>query len=352
MLIYIALAVMPSMLALVFGDLTDKRKKIYYLLICGVLLFLFMALRSYSVGSVDTRNYMNGMLVAIRSRSWESFYNPDGVEAGFQMYVFLLSRVFSDPQWIVVVSSALFVFLTQWFIYKNSDDVAFSVTMYISLGLMTFCMQGMRQAIAMCLCFVAYELAKKRKPILFALIIALAILFHQTAIIFVLVYFIPVIKFNFQSLFCFFGVSIAAVLGSDALASVANKIFDKEYELSVDSGGFFAVATYVIIILVALLFNKKLKDGDLAESTMFYVTVLGLTCYIMRYFSVLQAERISFYFLFGQIFLLPNSMKYLSTKERQLSKLAVYVLTICLFLYRLWGSDFVPYEFFWQSPSL
>ncbi len=352
MLIYIAVAAMPAMLALAFGDLTEKCKKRNYLIVCGILLFFFMALRSYSVGSVDTRNYMNGMSQAIHANSWKDFYNPKGVEVGFQMYAFLLSRVFDNAQWIVVISSALFVFLTFWFIYKNSEDVALSATLYITLGVMTFCMQGMRQAIAMCLCLIAYELAQKRKLILFALIIVLASLFHQTAIIFIIVYFAPLVKFNFQSFVCFSGVSILAILGSNTIISIANEVFDKEYELSVDSGGFFAVATYVVIILVALLFNKKLKDGDHAESMMFYITFLGLTCYVMRYFSVQQAERISFYFLFGQMILLPNSMQHLTTRERQISKLAAYVLAICLFLYRLNGSDFVPYEFFWQTPRL
>ena len=163
MLIYIMLAVMPPVLSIAFGNLSDKRDKKRYLLVCGLLLFLFVALRSYSVGSADTRNYMNGMLRAIKSDSWEKFYNPDGFEVGFQMYTFLLSRFLYNPQWIVVISSAIFTALTIWFIYRNSDDLSLSITLYITLGLLTFNMQGMRQTLAMSLCLVAYELAKKRK---------------------------------------------------------------------------------------------------------------------------------------------------------------------------------------------
>jgi hypothetical protein len=86
------------------------------------------------------------MKLAIEAKNWEEFYNPNLYEAGFQFFVYLMSRIFRDPQWIIVISSAIYVGAVCRFIYKNSDDVVMSIVMYVALDLMTFQMQGMRQA--------------------------------------------------------------------------------------------------------------------------------------------------------------------------------------------------------------
>ena len=68
----------------------------------------------------------------------------------------------------------------------------------------------------------------------------------------------------------------------------------------------------------------------------------------MRYFAAQQAERISFYFAFGQMILLPNTAQQLKPRDRVVVKLAIYTLSILLFLYRINGSNFEPYAFCWQ----
>jgi ferrous iron transport protein B len=78
------------------------------------------------------------------------------------------------------------------------------------------------------------------------------------------------------------------------------------------------------------------------------LVVLGLLCYIMRYVGTLAAERISFYFMFGQVALLPNALSYFSDRDRRVVKLLAYILMIALFAYRLNGSDMVPFRFCWE----
>ena len=107
------------------------------------------------------------MRKAINSMSWADYYNESGVEKGFQIFVFGLSRVFSESQWIIVISSLIYTVSICRFIYKNSEDVVLSCVMYVARGMMTFQMQGMRQAIAMSICLFAYEFASQKKLIKF-----------------------------------------------------------------------------------------------------------------------------------------------------------------------------------------
>lgn len=354
MIAYLALSAMPGILALFCADriysadaaIRQKSTK-RYLLLCGLILFFFLALRSKSIGSSDTYNYYNMMRRAIASNEWEQYYSPDGVEIGFQLLVFSLSRLFNSPQAIIVFSAAIYIISIAYTICHNSDDVAFSLTMYITLGLMQFEMQGMRQSIAISICFFAYEFAKKRKLIPFLLLVVLAMQFHQTAIAFVVVYFIFWMKYRWNYLCAFVATAGIACYSADAIIGFANDFFDRNYYISVNSGGFIAMAIYLLIIIFSLFFNRKLRM-DRIQMASLYLTMTGCICFLIRYIGTLAAERISFYFMFGQLILLPNTLACLTYKERQVVKFIVYILMFALFAYRLKGSDFLPYSFFWK----
>ena len=137
---------------------------------------------------------------------------------------------------------------------------------------------------------------------------------------------------------------------TDQLMVFANDLFETDYAQTIDSGGFVATAIYVLIIGFAMLFNKRALHNkvDRTASTVMFLTIIGFASYVMRYFGAGISERISFYFMFGQVILLPNTIKHIPVEYRKIMEYAVSVLCIALFLYRLKGSAFIPYEFFWN----
>lgn len=347
MLLYIIMAVLPLGLAIFYKDLDcDNCKKRNYLFFVGIFLFLFLALRNKIIGSTDTINYYNMMHSAIVSDTWGEYFRDDFVETGFQFFTFCLSRIFKDPQWIIVISSFIYVVSICYFIYYNSDDAPVSMVMYVTLGLMTFEMQGMRQAIAMSICLFAYEFAKHKKFVKFLLLVLLAMQFHQTAVVFVIIYFLINLKYNIPNLLLIFTGGILAVILADKIVSIANDVFDKNYTSIVDSGGFIATFIYIIVIITAFLFNKKLHDNH-NEAKLLYVAILGAVCYILRYFGAQAAERISFYFMFSQNALLPSNIRQFEAKDAYLIRIIVIFLSIALFVYRLYDSNLIPYSFYW-----
>ena len=76
--------------------------------------------------------------------------------------------------------------------------------------------------------------------------------------------------------------------------------------------------------------------------------MIGCCFYLMRYLGALAVERVSFYFMFGQLVLLPQAIKCFDGNSKIIINTVVIVLSIALFIYRLSGSDLVPYMFFWQ----
>lgn len=352
MLLYFLVAISPLVISYFYPKLnTDDKIKKRYLIVCGIILILFIGLRSKYLGSEDSLSYYNHMKRALLCHSWDLFYNPGSIETGFQIFVYSLSKIFNSAQMLFVATAMIYVVSILYCIYKNSDNVVLSTVMYITLGLMQFHMQGMRQAIAMSICLIAFEFAKKKKILPFLLLVILASTFHRTSIIFAVTYFVAYLPYNWGILISLAISAIFLFFNSDTIMILANDIFDTDYAQTIDSGGFVATAIYVIIIVMAMLFHRKAlhKKDDKTQATIMYITLIGFATYIMRYFGAGISERISFYFMFGQTLLLPNTINKISTEYKKAINIAAYVMCILLFLYRLRGSDFVPYEFFWNA---
>lgn len=331
------------------SDLYWKRRK-FITIATGICLFLMIALRSKDLGSTDSDQYYN-LWKSLSGLSFDNFVfyvNNSRLEFGFLSVTWILSSVhiFSDPQFIFVFSGLLFSICIGKFIYENCDDVILSWTMFITLGLYTFMVQGLRQAIAISICISSISLCKERKFAKFLILVLIASLFHKTALVFLAVYFLYNRKMNSNSLLILLSVLIAVIGASQLILSVGNNLFGMNYEGAVDSGGFVAVAIYVITLLLAWLFRGESQE-DPDYCFFFYLTFIGFAIYLLRYFGALALERISFYFMIGQIVSLPASLRHVS-KGKQIMILGIWFLSIMLFIYRIDGSSLIPYRFFWN----
>lgn len=345
MIIYIALAAFPVLLGAFFPDLYEnKKQKRQFYLICGFVMLLIMGLRHYSLGSSDTLNYYNAMKRASVSISWENFYNPDYFELGAQVFIYSLSRIFKDPQWLLVITSLMYIVAIFYFIDNNSDDIPLSITLYIALGLMIFNLQGMRQSIAMSICLFAYEQAKRKHLIRFLVLIIIAVTFHQTAIVFLPVYIVCRLRYSHKNMLIMSLIALLIITNASRITFIANSLFDRSYNTAVDQGGFVAMLIYIIILIITLLFDYRLKDGN-TKTPLLYILIIGLVSYMLRYFGTLAAERISFYFMFSQLVLLPNSQYFVVKQQRKIMRIIIFILAVALMAYRLHGSEFVPYRF-------
>ena len=357
MIMYILLAMVPILFTPIVNSVYkssinhDDRAKRTFLLCCGACLFIMIAFRSQYVGTEDSqRYYLNWISMSKVPYSHLDMYLVNSeMESGYLFAVWLLSHIVPNPQMLFVFSGALFTISVCRFIYKNSDDVCVSFVMFICLGLYTFMVQGLRQAIAMSICLFAFEYCKEKKPIKFILLVLLAVLFHKTAIVFILIYFIHLLKMHWDS-YAFIGVCSAVVLAtSKYIVSISKILFNEEgYTDAVSTGGFIATAIYVIILAVALIFANKKQKKDVDFIFFFYIAYMGLFVYILRYVELVILERISYYFLFSQIILLPKVIGNFGKKAQNIIKTVALTLCILLFMYRLSSSDLIPYLFFWQ----
>ena len=329
-------------------DSNNKAKKTY-LFWCGLILFLMIALRDKSLGSVDSTNYYNNW-IKLREMPFDklpAFMEKSDMESGYLFTVWCISRIFYEPQFVFVLSGLLFSIAVCQTIYFNSENVMLSMVMYICLGLYMFMLQGLRQSIAISICLLATEHCKKRKFFPFLLSMLLAFLFHRTCIVFTIMYFVYGLKFTSKTKAGLLITAGVLVLLAPLFVKYGNQFLDRAYENTAQSSALIASAIYVIILAVAYLFLDKKNTN---EELMFFIvmTLFGAAFYLMRYMGAQVMDRISFYFIMGQNIVLPAVIKKFDNKSKDIIIFVVCGLCILLFLYRLATSYGIVYLFFWQ----
>ena len=342
----------------------SKRAKRAFLFFSGLILFLVIALRDKEVGSTDSQNYF---------ANWErhGFLNFEGLkdslsrtrqEFGYICTIWVLAHAFPEGQWLFVFTGLLYSISVCLFIYRNSDNVVVSFVMFLTWGLYSFMVQGLRQAVAMSICLFAIESAKKRKLFRFIIQVFLAFCFHRSSVLFGMIYFIPWKKMclvnKLQMLVC----AVLLFFCSNILLEIGIEMTKSTYNVVAEEGGFIALSLYAIVIFMGFFFiqhSKPAEDGqpykvvllsteeDRRKETLFIaMTLIGATFYVMRYSSAVILERVSFFFMFGQMIVLPMAVKRFKPLSQTLIYSIAIILSVVLFMYRISTSDLLPYNLF------
>lgn len=327
----------------------------YYLVIAGLVVALVTGLRTPYTGSPDTYRYTMAFESISKYSNFADYYNKGLVESefifsetGFYFCTWLLTRVFSNSQMIVVVSMLFSTWAVCRFIHKNISEPPMGLLIYVCLGLLTFNMNGMRQSIAMSVCLLAYEHAKDRKLWKFALTVLIAMQFHKTAICFAPVYLLPVLKEGKGNIFFYLCCMIAFLLSMDWFIETYNAFTGEDYavENEASGGGVTVILIYGAVIVMALFMLETLKKKPIRIA--FYGTIVGFATYLSRFFSNMIMERISYYYFYFVILLVPQLIGEMNPRERQIAKYAFSAFAIALFIYRIRGGAFSTFKFYFS----
>ena len=326
-----------------------------FMALCSVVLILILGLRSQYTGTADTRIYVRVFSIAKNSAGIHRFLEQMSVlegfpifsEVGFYLYTWLSAQMLPDAQLFLMLSSAIIVISNASFIWHNSEDYSVSWLVFVCLGSMTFAMNGMRQAIAMSICLLSYEYAKQKKLISFLLVVLIAILFHKSALFFIIVYFVRNMKFNFKSLLVLAVGIMLFFVYANRLAFLYDSMTGEDYfsTESFESGGVITILVYLIAIALAFLSYKRLHEVNVFASLA--IVILGLAIYLGRFISTQIYERMSYYFFSYLMILFPTVFKAFKPRDRHLVTLCFVVCAFVLYAYRISKGVFADYKLFW-----
>ncbi|MBQ8371400.1 MAG: EpsG family protein [Clostridia bacterium] len=357
MIYYGVAAIFPLLMWLV-NDTVGKTKKLkekdktrikYGLVVAAILpMMLMFILRHMSVGA-DTVGYVYFFEEEIRDISLSKIFSASDIrfEVGFQIYVKIISLL-TDSYTVFFLINGLLIFgILFHFAKKNTENPFVFFFLFITLGTYNFMETGLRQSLAMVICLLAVDFLKKNKPssvLVFVLLVVLAYFFHKSAIIFLLMCPLSLIK-KFDWMFAIDAVlALVLTFGFAFFQDMFNELLGYDYEIEETGNGgiFLALIIFIFAYSCLVMYNNRKKVDR--QSLIVQLSLITIIFWLLRLISR-TAERISYYYISGLYVYFAQASHYDKSKDTVWIKWLLILACFALFIYRNVG---VTYHFFWQ----
>ena len=328
-------------------DKFQDRSNKYYCLILGFLLFIIAAFRATSVGNDSgqyARHFYNLQLVDLRLVI--SYYQED---FGFYYLAKIITYMTSNHQWMFAVIGGFYSYSISRFIYKHSKHSMVSFVVLITMSYFAFSLTGLKQTIAIAIILFSYDYIIQKKIFGFIICVFIASLFHQSALFFLPAYFISNKQLNTKKVLVGILVVPIIFIFRPLLLNIVQTLLYDTYNIDLDqgAGGWTTLLVYFLIIAVAIIFSKQIKN----ENFSFFLKMMYVGA-LIQMFVPLQPNifRVSMYYNIVSIILIPDIIK---TQKDKFSKLIAYSLFFILlgiqyYVFTYYAAGVQPYKFFWQ----
>lgn len=315
-----------------------------------------MGFRGEFVGS-DTPTYCSRFPIYANLGWKEVLVRDTNYEIGYRILMKIAASVSSDPAWIIIVTSAIFMFFSYVFIKANCKDYFLAVILFISVGTYLFAFNCIRQSLAGAICLVGWSLFQKRKYIKAALLFVLAVLFHTTAVIFPV--FLVILRFmphNKKWYFIMLSTCAAFVVLLRPAMNLILRIFPVyfwryghgRWKIAETHG---MIVVWVLILILCIYQCVTTNWKDIKNRTRFEV-ILFSTLYVVFNVAGLMfdgLQRMPVFFSPFLILLFEDSLKLLEGRSRQIYKITLIVVFSVLFIRSSTTAQYADYQFFWKG---
>ena len=183
---------------------------------------------------------------------------------GFNILQLLLYQISDDPQLLIFTTALVTNVLIVITLYKYSRMIELSLFVYIASGLFTVTMNGIRQSLAAAIIFAATKYILDGNFKKFLLVILLASTIHQTALIFIPIYFIVRRKAWTRDTYILLGLGVLMAAGFSEFSQLLfSAIEDTKYGhySEFDEGGssFTRVAVSASTFGTCIFRKRKIK---------------------------------------------------------------------------------------------
>lgn len=283
MLIRLCLVLFVLILSFVVQYYKERNITVYklFMLLLGLTLIIPFVHRDFFFPYTLKGDYENYLARYQYMTVQNAFSNIK--DFGFNLLIVLCKTICSDYKLFFLICISITVVGVLKFIEDNSNDFMLSLNIYVSLFyLLSF--NILRQCMACALCLSAFVYIKQHKLIKYLLIVVTASLFHLSALIFLVLYPLLIMKDSFKrKLFlisiigvvsCFFRANLlsALFLISKKMGTLYWKRYLSNAALSADKINYtiFIISFLLLILLTVVLYIK----GFSIDEKMTYIYVL------------------------------------------------------------------------------
>lgn len=351
MTIYIAVLVMliffmiQKPVEITIGEKSIRSDNIYAVF-TFLVLFILAALR-YQIGT-DYKNY---------EKAFETYYCQGmdpywmNFEPGFIALNKGLAMITDDVQLLIVISSLITIFFFAKTYKDNSNDMLFSIFLFITLYFYFSSFNIIRQCIAMAIVFWGTRDILERKPVRYALKIVLASTFHTSSLIMLPFYLLAISKARIALYIFGGGISLLGMCFYDQVIDLVVKILPKYavyLNFQTESSVFNIVFLCANLMLLILIWNMK-SDMEVEVRREYDLYMHTCCCALIFYFLSpfnILFSRVAMYFFMFSTLSVPFCLDYFEEKSAIILKIlaALGATAICIYYLYFGVAGVTPYE--------
>lgn len=183
---------------------------------------------------------------------------------GFNILQLLLQKISSDPQILILTTAAITNLLIVTVLYKYSRIIELSVYVYITSGMFTTSMNGIRQYLAAAIAFISIKYMLNGSFVKYATVVLIASTIHKTALVLLPIYFIVRREAWTKVTYILLTLAIFMVFGFNQFSSVLfAAVEDTQYghysNFSEGGSSFLRVIVSAVPVIIAYLGKEKLR---------------------------------------------------------------------------------------------
>ncbi len=332
----------------------DDRKvfnKKFPLLVFFLILIVLLSLRNVSCGT-DLMNY-RFKFNHPRSINLLSLFDFSITEPGFLLFTAIVKKTTNSFQFYLFLCALLSLVPVMVLYLKESNHSLLTIALFVGLAPFSMYFSGLRQAVAMGFGAICYFCCKDKKPVSFLILVFIAFLFHQSAVILLFMY--PLMHLRITKKW------LPLVIAAFAVCFVfRNQIFGFALHFSDKYESRYVVSetgsyTFLLLLLLLTIYSfVMLRDSEFDFFGLRNILVFAL---ILQSFALSNsvAMRLNYYYLIFIPLLIPKVIDAARTELRQFARISSAVF-ICFFFFWFFreaytGADILqvfPYVPFWQ----
>lgn len=309
------------------------------------IIFLVMALKAPILG--DYSRYADNFIrTAFHTIKEMAAYKG---EIGFHALTKAITYITDNPSVYLAITSAIICILLGLYIKQFATSKIYAVYFYYTIGLFAFSLAGLRQVLAMSICLFAYEAIRRKRLILFIIIIGVAFQFHKSAIFFLPAY--PIARFRWKwndILIALASIGAFCIFYKQLYSYIAVWLGYENYTMSSSGNGEIFAVILVAIGVLGFIYKDRLLRLDRSNLMFLNLHFALIVLWMIRFF-IGTVDRPSFYYLYASIILLDKifSLEFENSSMDRTNKfllISALMLFGVLFVYRLMRDiNLLPY---------
>ncbi|OUQ47367.1 EpsG family protein [Lachnoclostridium sp. An118] len=313
----------------------NKSTRRIYIIICFIIIGGLAAFR-YTPEYADYGNYAAEYIRANRM-TWEEVWES---KSPAMFAVSKIANYFTEePQMFFVITGCFIAAVILRFVLKYSSNIYISVTAFWGLLYWNTSINIVRQYMAVAIILIAYDTVLKEKLkfidyLKIVLLIVLASLFHNSALIMIFGIFILRLKNIQQTSTGIFKCVIIYVLLSILISygySFVYDIYGIDGTYGTTSASIFGIVVPLFLCLSAWIYRREIIARDVKNTYLINASLVTLILTMISIFGMLIVQRLAVYFSIFSILLLPEIFRSLFKKYYFKSQTTIFLAGIIVY---------------------